>query len=95
MRKSEVIEKLRAHKADIQKKYPVESLALFGSYAREEESAGSDVDILVEFNAPVGIEYIDLMLELEMILTMPVDLVIKKNLYPEIKPHVDRDMIII
>lgn len=91
--KTEIIEKLKSHKAEIQRKYPVESLGLFGSYARGEETESSDVDILVEFNEPVGIEYIDLILELEKILSKPVDLIIKKNLYVEVKSFVERDII--
>jgi len=95
LKKAEIIELLRKHMPEIKRKYPVKSLALFGSYAREEGSPKSDVDILVEFSEPVGIEYVDLILELESIQSKPVDLVIKRNLYPKVVPFVERDMIAI
>jgi hypothetical protein len=93
MRKTEILDKLRKHKPELQQRFSVESLALFGSHARGEETKDSDIDILVEFNAPVGIEFIDLLIELESILNKPVDLVIKKNIYPKVRPYIERDMI--
>ncbi len=45
----------------LEQKYHVESLGLFGSVVRDDFSPSkSDVDILVEFNKPIGIEFIDL-----------------------------------
>ncbi|MDF1525965.1 MAG: nucleotidyltransferase family protein [bacterium] len=58
------------------KRFHVLSLSLFGSVARGEESASSDIDILVEFAEPVGIfTFIRLNNFLEEILGSKVDLV--------------------
>jgi predicted nucleotidyltransferase len=55
--------------------YPIKSLAIFGSYAREENTEESDLDILVEFNDKIGVRFIDLGDELEEIVGLKVDLV--------------------
>ena len=49
-------------------------MAIFGSYARGEQRMDSDVDVLVEFNAPIGMRFIDLANDLETILQTKVDL---------------------
>ena len=65
---------------ELQKRYPIAWMAIFGSYARSEQTSGSDIDILVDFNKPIGIEFIDLADELEKILNTKVDLVSKGGL---------------
>lgn len=59
-------------------KYPIESLAIFGSYARNEQNTTSDIDVLVEFNGKIGIKFIDLADEMERLLETKVDLVSRK-----------------
>jgi uncharacterized protein len=74
---------LRNHKTALFNKYPIQSLALFGSQARGDNKPGSDVDIMVELKEPDPISFIELSYELEMLLQTHVDLVskggIKKN----------------
>ncbi|MDP2364578.1 MAG: nucleotidyltransferase domain-containing protein, partial [Ignavibacteria bacterium] len=55
-------------------------LALFGSVSRQEDNEDSDVDIMVEFDRPVGMEFIHLCYELEKILNRKVDLVSRKGI---------------
>jgi uncharacterized protein len=94
MTRDEILSKLRANKADIQKKYPVASLALFGSFARDEQTPESDVDIMVELDKPVGIEFVDLLIDLESILTgTKVDLVSKKGIKPRYWSYIKDDLI--
>ncbi len=76
---SHIIEQLRAIKSNLMEKYPIESLALFGSYARDDQKAGSDVDLLIDFNGRIGIRFIDLADELEAHLGLKVDLVSRKG----------------
>jgi len=56
-------------------KYHISSLALFGSYVQGKATENSDIDILVDFDRPIGLEIVDLKDEFEMILGIPVDLV--------------------
>ncbi len=51
--------KLRSLKPVLQEKYGVSELALFGSYSRDEQNSKSDIDIMVDFSKPIGIEYFD------------------------------------
>lgn len=75
------------------KKYPLKSMALFGSFARKEATDQSDVDILVEFSEPVGFEFVDLAIELEEILHCKVDLVSRNGVKPEMLPFIEKDLI--
>lgn len=74
-------------------KYPLKSMALFGSVARNEASDQSDVDILVEFSEPVGFEFVDLAIELEEILHCKVDLVSKNGVKPQMLSFIEKDLI--
>ncbi|MFM6283097.1 MAG: nucleotidyltransferase family protein, partial [Dolichospermum sp.] len=67
------------------KSYGVTSLALFGSFARDEAKSTSDLDLLVEFQGKVTFDqYMDLKFFLEDNLGLSVDLVTKKMLKPQI-----------
>jgi len=68
---------LAEHKDELQEKYGVKSIGIFGSYAREDQEISSDVDILVEFERPIGWEIVDLHDYLAGILDIKVDLVSK------------------
>ena len=73
-------------------KYPIASMGLFGSVVRDDFTPDSDIDIIVSFNRPVGIEFIDLANELEIKLNRKVDLVskngIKEKYYRVIEPEI-------
>ena len=77
------------HSAELAQKFRVKSLALFGSVSRDEASPGSDVDLLVEFDGPVG--YFGLFAlqdHLEMVLGCKVDLGTRDSLKPRIRERV-------
>ena len=86
--RSEVLERLRQHYPDLASQFKVSSLALFGSFAREEQTPASDVDLLVSFAEPVGFGFMHLGDRLEDLLGRRVDLVasdgIKENRRPSI-----------
>ena len=56
----EIEEVLKRYKPLLREKFKVKGIGVFGSYVRGEQSEKSDVDILVEFYAPVGWEFIDI-----------------------------------
>lgn len=72
---------------------PVKQAYLFGSFARGVADENSDVDILVELDhsQPIGLHFVQMGLDLEALLSRPVDLVTTKGLSPYVKPYVDRD----
>ena len=77
--------------ADLCRRYRVRELSLFGSAARGEMRADSDIDMLVEFLPDAGIDLVDyagLMLDLSHLLGRKVDLVSKNGLKPLIRASV-------
>jgi predicted nucleotidyltransferase len=60
--------------------YGVARLGIFGSIVRDDFTTASDIDILVEFSRPVGMEFIELADELEKLTGRKVDLVSRKGL---------------
>ena len=73
----------------------IEFCALFGSFARSEAGENSDIDLLVRFSKPKGIDWIDAALEIEDTLGRKVDLVTEKSLHPLIRESVLKDLQII
>ncbi|MEJ7738006.1 MAG: nucleotidyltransferase family protein [Chitinophagaceae bacterium] len=83
---------LQLLKPELNQKYHVQTIGLFGSSVRDDFSASSDVDILIEFNQPIGIEFIDLANHIETKLNRKVDLVsrngIKQKYYEAIEKEI-------
>ncbi len=76
------------------KRLGVKSLALFGSVARNEAGKDSDVDLLVEFDRPVGLfQFIDLKEFLEKVLGCSVDLGTRNSLHPRLRERVLREAV--
>jgi predicted nucleotidyltransferase len=74
---------------DTIKSFRIQSLALFGSIARNEATPTSDLDFLVEFEGPATFDrYMDLKFFLEDLFERPVDLVTKRSLKPQISQTV-------
>jgi len=85
MNRERVVRILSNRRGDLAAKYGVKSLALFGSVAREEAGSGSDVDLLVEFDRPIG--YLGLFAlqdHLKLLLGCKVDLGKPDSLKPRI-----------
>ena len=76
---------------------PVRKAFLFGSMSRGEFSAESDVDILVEldYSKPIGLEFVQMQLDLQDLLNMKVDLITLNSLSRHIKPFVDKEKVLI
>lgn len=69
--------------------FGVARLSLFGSYARDEGRDDSDVDLLVEFNRPIGLfEFVRLQRHLAEVVGHPVDLVTPAGLKPQLRDRI-------
>jgi len=94
MYKSDEILKIISENISRIEKFHISKLALFGSFAREEQTEMSDVDILVEFEE--GHETFDNYMDLKFLLTelldKKVDLVILNSLKPSLKPSIMRSI---
>ena len=89
-----IIMELRENKSVLEEKYKVKTLGVFGSYVREEQTEGSDLDILVEFQEPVGLfKFMELEEFLGKNTGIKVDLVSRKALKPRIGKHILEEVI--
>ena len=89
---------LSKHKAELQQKYKVKTIGVFGSYVRGEQKRSSDVDIFVEFDEDAEIGFFKF-LELEELLShmsgVKVDLVTKGVLKPYIGKCILQEVVIV
>ena len=96
MKRSEVLRILREQYTELSERYNIASLSLFGSVAKDEARADSDVDLLVEFSRPVGLfQFIELQQRLEALLGGKVDLGTPRSLKPRIKERVLQEAILV
>ena len=90
-----VLETLRAHEADL-RRLGVAHAAVFGSVARGEAGAGSDIDVLVDLdeNRSMGIfEYARMKLYINELLDYPSDVVNRRTLKPLLRSNILHDAV--
>jgi predicted nucleotidyltransferase len=91
---TQIHKRLGELKPYLQQKYHVRNIGLFGSVVRDDFQPGiSDVDILVDFSEPVGIEFVDLAELLEQELQTRVDLVSKRGVKPILLAEIEPELI--
>ena len=85
---------LRDQKPILREKFKVREIGIFGSVVRGEQKETSDLDLLVEFDEPIGlIKYVNLQNYLSDKVGWRVDLVMKSGLKPRISRHVLKEVI--
>ena len=85
MGKQEIIKIIKNKKPEMESRYGVQRLGLFGSYVRGGQRKKSDIDILVTFNRDIDLfDFLDLRKYLEIQLQAKVDLVMETALKPAI-----------
>jgi len=93
MERDQILALLKSRRRQL-KKFGIHSLSVFGSVARDQARKNSDVDILVDFEKPVGLfEYARLKMYLEDILGRQVDLVTPEALRKELREDILREAI--
>ena len=94
MKRQNILKILAEHRSEIESRFGVASLSLFGSVARDEAVAESDVDILVTFVKIPGIfGFLELKEYLEYLLQCPVDLVTKNALKYQFREQILQEAI--
>jgi predicted nucleotidyltransferase len=79
---------LRQHYQDLAAEFKLSDLALFGSFARDEQTPTSDVDLLVSFSEPIGFGFMHLADRLEALLGRRVDLVASDGIKENRRPYI-------
>lgn len=86
--KNEILNKLNDLKPILHRDYSVKEIGLFGSFSDDSYTDDSDIDLLVEFERPVGWKYLSLEIYLENIFGRKIDLVTKNALKEQIKDRI-------
>jgi len=86
--KDEILLKLKELKPFLFREYAVKEIGLFGSFSDESYNINSDIDILVEFEKPIGWKFFSLEIYLEKIFNRKIDLVTKNALKEQIKERI-------
>jgi predicted nucleotidyltransferase len=94
MKRDKAINLLKKQFSVLHTRYGVRHLSLFGSVARDESKATSDVDMMVEFQeSPTFDRFMDLKFFLEELLHTRVDLVTKDALRPQLRAGIEKELI--
>lgn len=91
--KEEILNILRLYKAELAEQFKVHKLALFGSFARGDQRADSDVDILVDVDSSIGLDFVTLAERIEKLLNAPVDLVSTRAVNPKAWKFIEPELI--
>ena len=92
LKSDEILDFLKQHKKDLETRFSVSRIGLFGSILHDSAGDKSDVDILVELAQPTFDHYMDLKFFLEGQLGRPVDLVLADCLKPRLKPIITSEV---
>jgi predicted nucleotidyltransferase len=89
MKKSEIINIIKNSKPEMEIRFGVQKLGLFGSSVREQQRKKSDIDVLVTFSRDIDLfDFLDLREYLKNKLNAKVDLVMASALKPSIGKHI-------
>ena len=86
--KNDILNKLSDLKPVLLSEYSVKKIGLFGSFSDDSYTENSDIDLLVEFEKPIGWKYFSLEIYLENIFGRKIDLVTKNALKEQIRDRI-------
>lgn len=89
----QILQVLRDHKPELQRKYPISRLGVFGSYARGEATEKSDIDIAVEITGPMGLSFVAMADEIEELFGIKTDVVSLRGISPKYMTYVQKDIV--
>lgn len=92
MTKEKISQILKKELTYLRRKYGVERMAIYGSFARGDQRRKSDVDILVQLAKPLGLEFIELAYYLEEALGRKVDLATFDSLNRALRDPIRKDI---
>jgi predicted nucleotidyltransferase len=91
--KEETLKTLDRDKSKLHGRFKVRSIALFGSYARGDQQTDSDVDILVDADPSIGLDFVSLAERIEQLLGVPVDLVSSRAVSEKAMKYIQPELI--
>jgi len=86
--KEEILNKLSDLKPALQREFAVKNIGLFGSFSDDTNNSDSDIDLLVEFERPIGWKHFSLEIYLEEVFGRKIDIVTKNALKEQLKERI-------
>jgi len=93
--KQEIEQKLINLKPLLSQKYHIKQIGYFGSFATGNANENSDIDILVDFDSPIGWDFFDVEDLLAEHLKLKIDLVSMKAIKPQLKDNILKQVIFV
>lgn len=91
--RADLLRFMKEKQTDLARRFTVRRIGVFGSMARDNASASSDVDVLVELAEPTFDHHMDLKFYLESLLGRPVDLVLHDTIKPRLKAIIEHEVV--
>lgn len=92
MKKDEILVYLKNHKDEFAQKYKISQIALFGSFSKDENHDGSDIDIAIETRLSDYFLLYDFKERLEKAFDTKVDIVrLREKMNPSLKKRILKD----
>jgi len=91
--KAEILRILQMEKPELMRRYGLTRLALFGSYAREDQRDDSDVDIMVEVDPQIGLGFVELADRIEDALGIRTEVVSRRAIKPRYWEIIKEDLV--
>lgn len=88
-----ILKRIADIRDELNERFTVKRIGVFGSFVRGDVGSESDVDIIVELAEPTFDHYMDLKFRLEEILDCPVDLVIADTVKPRLRPIIEQEVV--
>lgn len=93
MTREQILRILSENKGRLQTAFKVRTLAVFGSYARGEQQEDSDIDILVDVDPSIGLDFVTLCETIEKLLGTRVDVVSSRAVKPSSRKIIEPELI--
>jgi uncharacterized protein len=91
--RDDLIRELGEAKSILEKRFKVKRLALFGSWARGDQGPSSDIDVLVDVDPSVGLDFVTLADTLEQLLGARVDVVSSRAISPRHWKYIQDELV--
>jgi predicted nucleotidyltransferase len=91
--REEILRILEREKPELMRRYGLKRLAVFGSYAREDQHETSDVDILVDVDPSIGLGFVELADQLEKALGIRAEVVSSRAIKPRYWEIIKEDLV--
>ncbi len=88
-----ILSTLSSIKHELKENFHVKTIGVFGSAVRDDFRPDSDIDLIVEFERPIGIAFIDLADFIEQKMNSKIDLVSRRGIKPQYLKAIEEEIV--